>query len=281
MPILAAVSGAAVASLTSLLPLTIGFFKDELLFGAALQRGPAFTALAAAVLTLAYIWRFWGSIFLGETQSGAAKIPTVLVAPVAVLGALVLAGGVVVEPFAELAKAAGSVSYAAAVEFVEPACLQGLNRLSDRAHTMEVRDLRGRIAAILVPSGVLVGGALVATPASSVFRIGDVGTGDLPLLLALIAATVASVATCLTRKLLLLPTLMAAVAILVKGYAEPGDGFSAGVVAALGILLQYLAFGREQVERLLPVRNLETSLSRVSCSRSGWRLSRSSLASLF
>ncbi|MDP8949992.1 MAG: sodium:proton antiporter [Actinomycetota bacterium] len=64
-----------------------------------------------------------------------------------------------------------------------------------------------------------------------------------------------SVMTRVVARLLLLPTLMAAVAILVKGYAEPGDGFSAGVVAALAILLQYLAFGREQVERLLPVKS--------------------------
>ncbi len=53
-------------------------------------------------------------------------------------------------------------------------------------------------------------------------------------------------------RLLLPPTLVIAAGILVKGYAEPGDGFSAGVVAGLGILLQYLAFGRGSVERLLP-----------------------------
>ena len=46
-------------------------------------------------------------------------------------------------------------------------------------------------------------------------------------------------------RLLLLPTVVAALAILIKGYAEPGDGFSAGVVAALGVLLQHLALGRE------------------------------------
>ena len=56
-------------------------------------------------------------------------------------------------------------------------------------------------------------------------------------------------------KLLLLPTLVAAVAILVKGYTEPGDGFSAGVVAGLGVLLQYLAFGRERAEKLPVVRS--------------------------
>ena len=51
-------------------------------------------------------------------------------------------------------------------------------------------------------------------------------------------------------KLLFLPTLVTAVAILVKGYAQPGDGFSAGVVGSLGVLLQYIALGRERAERL-------------------------------
>jgi multisubunit Na+/H+ antiporter MnhB subunit len=52
---------------------------------------------------------------------------------------------------------------------------------------------------------------------------------------------------------LLLPTLVVAVALLVKGYADVGDGFAAGIVAALGILLQYLAFGHDEVRRALPV----------------------------
>ena len=67
---------------------------------------------------------------------------------------------------------------------------------------------------------------------------------------------VTSVMTRVIARLLLLPTLVTAAAIIVKGYVQPGDGFSAGVVAALGILLQYLAFGREKTERLLPVRGI-------------------------
>ena len=67
---------------------------------------------------------------------------------------------------------------------------------------------------------------------------------------------VTSVMTRVIARLLLLPTLVTAAAIIVKGYIQPGDGFSAGVVAALGILLQYLAFGREKTERLLPVRGI-------------------------
>ena len=63
--------------------------------------------------------------------------------------------------------------------------------------------------------------------------------------------------TVLTRGiavLLLLPIFMTALAVLVKGYAAPGDGFSAGVIAGIGVLLQYVAFGYRRAERMLPVR---------------------------
>lgn len=65
-----------------------------------------------------------------------------------------------------------------------------------------------------------------------------------------------SVLTRAVAALMLAPTLVIAAAILVKGYAEVGDGFSAGVIAAVGILLQYLAFGRAEAERALPLRLL-------------------------
>ncbi len=64
----------------------------------------------------------------------------------------------------------------------------------------------------------------------------------------------ARVVTRAVARLLYLPTLLVAAAILVKGFAETGDGFSAGVVAALGVLLRYLAFGHENSKWLLPVR---------------------------
>lgn len=63
-----------------------------------------------------------------------------------------------------------------------------------------------------------------------------------------------SVMTRKISRLLLLPTFMMAVGILVKGYTQAGDGFSAGVVAGLGVVLQFLAFGREETERLPLVR---------------------------
>ena len=55
-------------------------------------------------------------------------------------------------------------------------------------------------------------------------------------------------------RLLFLPILMVAVATLVKGYADTGDGFTAGVIASLAVLLQFLAFGEREVDRLLPIR---------------------------
>lgn len=52
-------------------------------------------------------------------------------------------------------------------------------------------------------------------------------------------------------RLLLPVSLVIAVAVLVKGYADTGDGFTAGVIAALGVLLQYVVFPRPEVDRRL------------------------------
>jgi multisubunit Na+/H+ antiporter MnhB subunit len=66
---------------------------------------------------------------------------------------------------------------------------------------------------------------------------------------------VTTVLTRMVARLLLVPVLMVAAAILIKGYVDVGDGFAAGVIAALGILLQYLAFGQAAVQQALPVRH--------------------------
>jgi multisubunit Na+/H+ antiporter MnhB subunit len=60
----------------------------------------------------------------------------------------------------------------------------------------------------------------------------------------------------MVARVLLLPILMIAAALLVGGYHGPGDGFSAGVVAALGVLVQYLVFRHREAAaslRLLPL----------------------------
>jgi multisubunit Na+/H+ antiporter MnhB subunit len=51
---------------------------------------------------------------------------------------------------------------------------------------------------------------------------------------------------------LLAPAVMVAAAIIVKGYSDVGDGFSAGVIVALAISLRYVTFGTERAERSVP-----------------------------
>jgi multicomponent Na+:H+ antiporter subunit B len=52
---------------------------------------------------------------------------------------------------------------------------------------------------------------------------------------------------------LLGPAVMVAAAIIVKGYVDVGDGFSAGVIVALAIALRYLTLGPERTEAGLPI----------------------------
>jgi multicomponent Na+:H+ antiporter subunit A len=105
MPALAVGSGLAAAGLAAL-PLTIGFFKDELFFMAAVEHGTwlAVLAVLSAALTFAYIGRFWTGVFLGPQRRPAREVPRRLVVPVVALGALVAAGGMLVEPFATLSE---------------------------------------------------------------------------------------------------------------------------------------------------------------------------------
>lgn len=64
--------------------------------------------------------------------------------------------------------------------------------------------------------------------------------------------SIVTVLTQILARLLLLPILMVALGVLVKGYASVGDGFSAGIIAALGLLLQYLVSGYRNTEQFLP-----------------------------
>lgn len=64
-----------------------------------------------------------------------------------------------------------------------------------------------------------------------------------------------TMSTILTRtmsRLLFVPTLVTAIAVLVKGYASAGDGFSAGVIAGSGVIIQFIAFGPGESMRRYP-----------------------------
>ena len=48
---------------------------------------------------------------------------------------------------------------------------------------------------------------------------------------------------------LLAPAVMLAAALIVKGYTDVGEGFSAGVIVALAVSLRYVALGYRRAER--------------------------------
>jgi multisubunit Na+/H+ antiporter MnhB subunit len=63
-----------------------------------------------------------------------------------------------------------------------------------------------------------------------------------------------SVMTRSAARILLLPLWMVAFAVLIKGYVDIGDGFSAGVIASLALIIQGIAYGADEYERLPLVR---------------------------
>ena len=272
MPLLAAGSAAAAATLAAL-PLTLGFFKDELFFKAAAERGTwlAIAAVGAAALTLAYIGRFWGGVFLGRGDVAVEPLERRLVWPIVALGALAVAGGFVPGPFASLAQEAADVTAAGpapvdvayhldtrtenamavaawlagallltarawlqpllsalarAGEAVGPeriytVALGGLNALSNRIHDVEVRDLRARLAAVLVPASALIALGVVFTPAGDTYSAGRLVGADVPLVMMLAVCALAALATTRPRRHLRLALALSAV------------GFSLAVVYAL------------------------------------------------
>ncbi len=295
MPLLAVSSGLAAATLTSL-PLTLGFFADEFFFAAALERGLLFATIAvvSAAATLAYTWRFWGGIFLGESHASSVAsrpVPRLLVAPVVALGAIGLLGGLFAGPFERLAEAAGEVSFAAPTpldatyhaevlpEYVMALAayvlgavaiasrsvwsraalgfsdlgklagperlyrlsVRGLNRLSDLVHRLEIRNLRGRVAFVLLPTAMLVGAAVLATPTAGAYRVGEFRAGETPLMLVMLAVVAASLTTTFTRRhvtlVLVLSSAGFALAVAYAFYGAPNVALVAVLVETMVTLL--------------------------------------------
>jgi multicomponent Na+:H+ antiporter subunit A len=162
LPVLAVSSAIVTASLMAL-PLTMGFFKDELFFRAASEHSDLVGALAvlAAALTFAYLGRFWLSIFAGASRRASHRLPALLVAPIVVLAAISLAGGFVVDPFAHLAEATATTTHGAAVRM-------------DAAYHLDLRTEN-----VMALAAWLLGALLIASPrfrapvAGAAARAGD------------------------------------------------------------------------------------------------------------
>lgn len=328
MPLLAVASGLAAANLTSL-PLIIGFFADEFFFAAALERGLPFAALTlvAAATTLAYTWRFWSGIFLGERLAGSAprRIPALLVVPVVALGAIGLLGGFLARPFERMAEAAGRVSFGAATPLdasyhfeIQPEYLmalgtyaigavvivsrpawsraafwfsglgklagpgrlygltiRNLNRLSDLVHRLEIRNLRGRVAWVLLPTAILVGAGALATPGLGAYRVGSFQAEEAPLMLVMLAAATAALATAFTRLHVTLALVLSssgfALAVVYAFFGAPDVALVAVLVEIMLTLLYFATMKlipyrvlRDQARLPLPRRNRKLLISAVA-----------------
>ncbi|MCV6976401.1 DUF4040 domain-containing protein [Mycobacterium bourgelatii] len=164
-PLLAAAALIAAANLAGL-PLTAGFFKDELFFEAEAGAGPVLAGLAvlAAGLTLAYIGRFWVLLFLGPTRTEPEPTPRLLTAPVVVLAAVGVLGGLVPQLLSGLATDAGAVTNGAPIQLspayhldARPANLMALSAWALGFSLLAVPRLRDAISLALARVGERVG----------------------------------------------------------------------------------------------------------------------------
>jgi multicomponent Na+:H+ antiporter subunit A len=295
MPVVAIASGIAVATLAAL-PLTIGFFKDEVFFAAMLERGSGYgiAAVVAAGLTFAYIGRFWLSVFLGPQRAAGDRVPWALTAPIVLLAMLCVAGGLWVAPVNMLANAAGSATlatpvetrlayhldtrpenlmalaayvlgggllatirgwsavsrwFAAVTEQIGPehlyrATLAFFGRFSDRLYGYEVHDLRGRVAWVLAPVGVLVLLGLIFTSNENAFLAGQIVPTEYVIVLVLaVACGAALTATRVTAHLPAILLLSAVGFMLATVYAFFGSPDVAFVAVLMETMISLLFLG--------------------------------------
>jgi multicomponent Na+:H+ antiporter subunit A len=272
MPLLAIGSAIAAASLAAL-PGTAGFFKDELFFASAHERGGIVPVLAVtgAALTAAYMGRFWFGIFTGPERVSPRTISPALVWPIVALGICSVIGGFWPDPIRRLAEngaiaitgghphvhmgyvvsataenvmAAIAIGGGAAIALTQrwwlaplrrlvsigevlgaerafTGSVTGLNRISDRAYRIEVRDLRSRIASILPPAALLIGLGLFFSRHDLHVTVGPFDHNDIVIAIMLAVAAIAALAATAHDHHLTLSLVLS------------GVGFSLAVVYAL------------------------------------------------
>ena len=140
--------------------------------------------------------------FGGATPLDASYQPEILPEYVMALGAYIL-GAVLIfsrPVWSPVALGLSRFGKAAGPERLYRSSVRGANALSDAVHRLEIRNLRGRISFVLLPTAVLVGAAVLATPMGGAYRVGEVRAGEAPLMLAMAAVAVAALTTTLVRR---------------------------------------------------------------------------------
>jgi multicomponent Na+:H+ antiporter subunit A len=156
-------------------------------------------------------------------------------------GALVLAGRSLLAPGLALARRVGE---AAGPERGYHAGLHALDRVSDAIHAVEVRDLRARLRAVLVPAAALVAVGVLVTPTDGAYKVGQASGRDLPLIVALLVVGVAALAAARPRRHAAFALSLSAVGLsLAVAYALVGAPDVALVAVLVETLLALLFLG--------------------------------------
>jgi multicomponent Na+:H+ antiporter subunit A len=144
--------------------------------------------------------------------------------------------------------------------------LSVLNQLSTAIHDIEVRDLRGRVVAVLVPAGVLVGIGVAVTPFEGAYRLGSFTGADLPLITALVTAGGAALITTRQSRHLSLVLSLSAVgfslAVAYELLGAPDVALVAVLIETLFMLLFVGVFARLPEETLRREAELPVTRSR-------------------
>jgi multicomponent Na+:H+ antiporter subunit A len=152
------------------------------------------------------------------------------------------------------------------------ASLAAINRWSDALHGAEVRDLRNSLAAVLVPTGLLVAVAFLVTPTEGVYQVGEVHRDDLPIIVLLVLAVAAAVTVARddgrVRPVLALSVLGFALAAAYAVLGAPDVALVAVVVESVVTLAFIGVYSRlpstEPVEALPPRRRRRPSRNAVA-----------------
>jgi multicomponent Na+:H+ antiporter subunit A len=222
-------------------------------------------ALVAPIVVLAMLAMFGGIVGGGLANLAAAAggvafgAPTPIgvgyhldTRPEDVLAVATYAGGwLLIASRRRWIGAARGIAYAG--ERVGPAqwYLRGLAALENLSKTVrgwEVRDLRGRIATVLVPTGALLALGFAVTPTEGAFRIGELTVADLPLAVALVLVGVASVLVVVLPRghlalAITLSTVGYSLAAVYTFFAAPNVALVALLVETVFTLLFLAAFG--------------------------------------
>jgi multicomponent Na+:H+ antiporter subunit A len=144
-----------------------------------------------------------------------------------------------------------------------------LNRFSDRIHNLEVRDLRTRVAAVLLPAGILVVLGVIATPTAGAYVVGPIPERDVVLIIGLVLASAAALAATIPQRHLTLALALASVGFSLSAvYAFFGAPDVALVAVLIETIFALLFIG---VFALLPSRVLRREARLPTRSNRRWR----------